>query len=62
MHIKKSDKDGSRHRYEIIAKLYSELGITSSTVEEWDLLEAVDVALDELNVQVRKEKEKKSDY
>lgn len=62
MHIKKSDKDGSRHRYEIIAKLYSELGRTSSTVEEWDLLEAVDKALDELNVQVTKEKEKNSDY
>lgn len=62
MHIKKSDKDGNKHRYEINAKLFSELGITTSTVEEWDLLEAVDIALDELNTQVRKEKEKRSNH
>jgi CBS domain-containing protein/ribosome-associated translation inhibitor RaiA len=62
MHIKKSEKDGKRHRYEIIAKFYTELGITSTTVEEWDLMNAVDTALEELNTQVRKEKEKKSDH
>ena len=62
MHIKKSEKDGKRHRYEVITKLYSELGQTTSNVEEWDLLEAVDVALDELNAQVRKEKEKRSEH
>jgi ribosomal subunit interface protein len=62
MHVKKSEKDGKRHRYEIIAKFYTELGITSATVEEWDLMEAVDATLDEINVQVRKEKEKRSDH
>ena len=62
MHIKKSEKDGKRHRYEIIAKFYTELGMTSATVEEWDLINAVDTALDELNTQVRKEKDKRSDH
>jgi CBS domain-containing protein/ribosome-associated translation inhibitor RaiA len=62
MHVKKSEKDGKRHRYEIIAKFYTEIGITSTTVEEWDLMNAVDTALEELNTQVRKEKEKKSDH
>lgn len=62
MHVKKSEKNGKRHRYEIKAKFYSEFGITTSTVEEWDLMEAVDIALDEINSQVRKKKEKQTEY
>ena len=58
MHFKKKDKDGKKHRYEVIAKFYSELGITSTTEEEWDLMNVVDQALDDINTQVRKEKEK----
>lgn len=59
MHFKKSDKDGNKHRYEVIAKFYSEFGITTATVEDWDLMTVVDQALDEINVQVRKENEKR---
>ncbi len=58
MHVKKHDKDGKRHRYELITKLHSEYGMITTTVEAWDLLEAVDKALDELNTVVRKKKEK----
>lgn len=57
VHVKKHDKDGKKHRYEIIVKLYSEYGLVTSNVEEWDLLNAVDTALDELNTVIRKKKE-----
>ncbi len=59
MHFKKSDKDGKKHRFEVKAKFYSEFGITTATVEDWDLMTVVDQALDEINVQVRKENEKR---
>lgn len=58
MHFKKKDKDGKKHRYEVNAKFYSELGMTTSTEEDWDLMNVVDQALDDINTQVRKEKEK----
>jgi len=58
MHFKKKEKDGKKHRYEVIAKFYSELGITTTTQEEWDLMNVVDQALDDINTQVRKEKDK----
>ncbi|MFT4869054.1 MAG: ribosome-associated translation inhibitor RaiA [Colwellia polaris] len=61
LHVKKSEKDGKKHRHEIVAKLYSEFGITTSNVEEWELLDAVDTALDELNTQIRKKKEKQEE-
>jgi len=60
MHVKKHNKDGKRHRYELITKLHSEFGMITTTVETWDLLEAVDKALDELNTIVLKKKEKAS--
>ena len=59
MHFKKSDKDGKKHRFEVKAKFYSEFGITTATVEDWGLMTVVDQALDEINVQVRKENEKR---
>jgi ribosomal subunit interface protein len=61
IHVKKSEKDGKKHRHEITAKLYSEFGITTSNVEEWELLDAIDRALDELNTQIRKKKEKQEE-
>ena len=61
LHIKKSEKDGKKHRHEIVAKLYSEYGVTTSNVEDWELLDAVDTALDELNTQIRKKKEKQEE-
>lgn len=59
MHFKKSEKDGKKHRYEVIAKFYTEYGITTSNVEEWDLMNAVDQALDEIDTQILKEMEKR---
>ncbi len=61
LHVKKSEKDGKKHRHEIVAKLYSEFGVTTANVEDWELLDAVDTALDELNTQIRKKKEKQEE-
>lgn len=61
LHVKKSEKDGKKHRHEITAKLYSEYGITTSNVEGWELMDAVDTVLNELNTQIRKKKEKQED-
>lgn len=58
LHIKKKEADGTKHRYEVTGKLYSELGITTANAEEWDLLDSVDRILDTLNKQVSKKKEK----
>lgn len=62
MHVKKHDKDGKKHRYELITKFYSEYGLITSNVEEWDLLEAVDKSLDELNTVVRKKKDERNEH
>jgi CBS domain-containing protein len=61
VHFKKHEKDGKRHRYEVTAKFYSEYGITTANVEDYDLLNVVDQALESINKQVRKEKGKKDD-
>lgn len=57
--FKKAEKDGKKHRWELEAKLHCEYGIINVEGEGWDLLEAVDEALDELNTIVRKKKEKR---
>jgi CBS domain-containing protein len=62
LHIKKADKDGEKHRYEIVGKLYSELGTITVQEESWELLDAVDSILDEMNTLVRKKKDKRQDY
>jgi len=62
IHVKKHDKDGKKHRYELITKLYSEYGLVTTNVEEWDLMNAVDTALDELNTVIRKKKDEKNDH
>lgn len=59
--VKKSDKDGKKHRYEVDLKLFSEYGVTTINEEAWDLLEVVDQALSELDKVVRKEKESRED-
>jgi len=62
LRVKKSEKDGKKHRYEIDLKLYSEYGLTTINEEGWELLDVVDEALDELNTVVRKKKEKRSEH
>lgn len=61
VHIKKAEKDGTKHRYELNVKLHSEFGVTHVEEEGWELLDALDTALDELNTQVRKKKEKREE-
>lgn len=62
LHVKKSEKDGKKHRYEVTLKLFSDLGQFTVNEEAWDLLEVVDSALEELNAQVRKKKDKQKDH
>lgn len=62
VHLKKSDKDGKKQRYDFTVKLYSELGLKTINVESWDLLEGMDEALNKLNKVVRTEKEKKQEH
>lgn len=57
----KGEKEGSRHRYNITLRLHSELGVTETEVEGWDLLNAVDQALEKLETALRRRKEKKRD-
>ena len=62
LHVKKAEKDGKKHRYEVTLKLFCDLGNFTVSEEAWDLLEVVDSALEELNTQVRKKREKKKDH
>jgi CBS domain-containing protein len=61
VHVKKAEKDGTKHRYELNVKLHSEFGVTHVEEEGWELLDALDTALEEINAQVRKKKEKRDD-
>lgn len=57
--FKKADKDGKKHRYEVNVQLVDGKDVFNLEVEEWDILDAVDEALDELNAILRKRKGKK---
>ncbi len=59
LHVKKTEKGGKRHRYEMIMRLHCEYGRIAVNEEGWDMLDVMDEALEELNSQVRTEKEKK---
>jgi len=62
LRVKKSEKDGKKHRYEVTLKLFSDLGQFTVNEEAWDLLEVVDSSLEQLNAQVRKKREKRKDH
>jgi CBS domain-containing protein/ribosome-associated translation inhibitor RaiA len=62
LHIKKSEKDGKKHRYEGTMKLFSEYGQTTVQSEAWDLLETVDDCLSEMNRLIRGKKEKRTEH
>lgn len=62
IHVKKSEKDGKRHRYELNFKLFSEYGMVNVETEGWELVDSVDEALEQLNSKIRKEKGKRTDY
>ena len=60
--VKKADKDGKKHRYDIDLRLQSEYGLIKIDEEGWELLDVVDQALSELNTVVRKKKEKRTEH
>jgi len=60
--VKKAEKDGKKHRYDIDLRLESEYGLIKIDEEGWDLLDVVDEALNELNKVVRKKKEKRTEH
>lgn len=62
IHIKKSEKDGKKHRYELNFRLFSEYGQTNVESEAWELMDAVDEGLEELDAILRKEKSKRQDH
>ena len=62
LRVKKADKDGKKHRYDIDLRLESEYGMIKIDEEGWELLDVVDEALNELNTVVRKKKEKRTDH
>jgi ribosomal subunit interface protein len=61
VHLKKRNTDGKKHRYDLNLRLRSEFGTISVQHEDWDLLDALDSALDKLNKRIGKEKGKKRD-
>jgi len=60
--VKKAEKDGKKHRWDLDLRLSSEYGLTKIDEEGWELMDVVDSALDELNTVIRKEKEKRNDH
>lgn len=60
--IKKAEKDGKKHRYELDLRLDCEYGLINIDEEGWEMLDAVDEALGELNTVVRKKKEKRTEH
>jgi CBS domain-containing protein/ribosome-associated translation inhibitor RaiA len=61
IHIKTYEKDGKRHKYSLNFKLSSAQGLTTVKTHGWDLLNAVDDGLDDLEKVVKKEQDKKRD-
>ena len=62
LRIKKAEKDGKKHRWELEMKLLSEYGVTSIDEEGWELLDAVDEALNQLNEVIRRKHQKESEH
>ncbi|WEL23479.1 CBS domain-containing protein [Candidatus Nanohalovita haloferacivicina] len=60
--VKKSDKDGKKHRYEFTVKLDCEYGLITAQEEGWEMMDVLDTALGDINTQVRKKKEKQEEH
>ncbi len=61
VHVKKYEKDGKRHKYTLNFRLSSKLGTLRVNTHGWDLLDAVDEGLENLERLVKEEKEKTRD-
>ncbi len=62
LRVKKKEKDGKKHRWELDLNLSSEYGVTAINEEGWDLLDTLDEALNELNTVIRKEHDKRTEH
>ncbi len=62
LRVKKAEKDGRKHRYEIDLKLSSEYGLTTINADGWELMDVVDEALDELNEVIRRKHDKRKEH
>ena len=60
--VRKSDKDGKKHRYEFTVKLDCEYGIVTAQEEGWEMQDVLDTALGDINTQIRKKKEKRQEH
>lgn len=60
--VKKADKDGKKHRWELDVQLVSEYGVINVNEDGWELLDALDEALDELNRIVRDKHERETEH
>ncbi|MFB6193299.1 MAG: CBS domain-containing protein [Candidatus Nanohaloarchaea archaeon] len=60
--VKKSDKDGKKHRYEFTLKLDCEYGMITSEEEGWEMRDVLDRALESIDVQLRKKKERRQEH
>ena len=57
--FKKADKDGTQHRYDLNVQLVEDNDVFNIEVEDWDMLDAVDEALKQLDTLLRKRKGKR---
>ncbi|MFB6190800.1 MAG: CBS domain-containing protein, partial [Candidatus Nanohaloarchaea archaeon] len=62
LRVKKAEKDGKKHRWELDLKLVSEYGVTAVNEEGWELMDALDEALNELNRIIRDEHDRKTEH
>jgi CBS domain-containing protein/ribosome-associated translation inhibitor RaiA len=61
LHVKKYDEEGSRQKYSIQAKMFSDRGITMVKGHGWNLLDTVDEIIERLKERAKDEKEKERD-
>ncbi len=61
IHVKKYEQEGKRHKYSLNLKLSSAQGLTTVKAHDWDLLNAVDEGLNNLEDVVKQEQEKTRD-
>ncbi len=60
--VRKSDKDGKKHRYEFTVKLDCEYGIVTAQEEGWEMMDVLDTVLGDINTQIRKKKGKRQEH
>lgn len=61
VHVKKQRKDGKQHLYTINVQFFSNLGTLTTSAEDWDMLNAMDEAVEKLETRIKKNVERKRD-